>query len=217
MRRAISTSRVLSPSGAGAVVKTHEDAVRPQVDVGSVILQVGELGDGLHEAGPDGKQIGGEERTGSTVRNPPITATPLEKRKARRRRGPELGGGVRRQGTRTLNRCLKSAGRPLPPPAAMARRLLSPGRAHRRCPRVTVRYRPLAAPARPNLGGAPRAWEAPRTAPDGLILQLRGQVDGPWLSVGDRCRPRRRARSGHGRQDDVARSLAEAATSWAGG
>jgi hypothetical protein len=29
----------------------------------------------------------------------------------------------------------------------------------------------------------------PRTAPDRLILQLRGQVDGPWVSVGDRCRP----------------------------
>jgi hypothetical protein len=38
----------------------------------------------------------------------------------------------------------------------------------------------------------------PRTAPDGLILQVGGHRHRPWLSVDDRCRPIFRARRGHG-------------------
>jgi hypothetical protein len=40
----------------------------------------------------------------------------------------------------------------------------------------------------------------PRTAPDGLILQLGGHGQCPWLSVDDRCRPMLRARRGHVRR-----------------
>jgi hypothetical protein len=63
----------------------------------------------------------------------------------------------------------------------------------------------------------------PRTAPDGLILQLGGHGQCPWLSVDDRCRPMLRARRGHVRRgrrsskDDVARSLLATVASWIGG
>jgi hypothetical protein len=40
----------------------------------------------------------------------------------------------------------------------------------------------------------------PRTAPYGLIPQLRARTDRPWLSVNDHCRPTLRAHRGHGRQ-----------------
>ena len=52
---------------------------------------------------------------------------------------------------------------------------------------------------------------------DGLILQLGGHADRPWLSLDDRCDPMLRAQWGHGRQDDIARSLEAMVASWAGG
>jgi hypothetical protein len=53
----------------------------------------------------------------------------------------------------------------------------------------------------------PRAWEAPRATPHGLILQVGGHADRPWLSMDDRCRPMLRARGGTVGEDNVARSL----------
>jgi hypothetical protein len=40
----------------------------------------------------------------------------------------------------------------------------------------------------------------PRAAPDGLVLQLGGHGQRPWLSVDDRWEPMLRARRGHGRR-----------------
>jgi hypothetical protein len=62
----------------GGGEQPHEHAVQPQVDVGSVVVQAGELGDGLHEAGSGGERPGGEEGAGPAVRDPPVS-TPLEK------------------------------------------------------------------------------------------------------------------------------------------
>jgi hypothetical protein len=68
--------------------------IRPHVDVGSVILQV--------EVWRPGVRWWSRRRPAGPTAN---QAT----RKARRRRGPELGGGGAPPGTRTPNRCLKSA------------------------------------------------------------------------------------------------------------
>ena len=57
----------------------------------------------------------------------------------------------------------------------------------------------------------------PRTAPDGVILQLSGSGDEPWLSVGDRWKPMVRARWGHGRRERTRLGLVAMVTSSAGG
>jgi hypothetical protein len=57
----------------------------------------------------------------------------------------------------------------------------------------------------------------PRTAPDGLVLQLGGPGQRPWLSMDDRCRPMCRARWGTASENDAARSVPATVTSWAEG
>jgi hypothetical protein len=47
----------------------------------------------------------------------------------------------------------------------------------------------------------------PRTAPDGLVLQLGGPGQRPWLSVDDRCRPMRRHVGGAAGENDAAPSV----------
>jgi hypothetical protein len=57
----------------------------------------------------------------------------------------------------------------------------------------------------------------PRPAPDRLILRFGGHGQRPWLSVDDRRRPLRRARRGHGGEDQPRSSVAATLTSSTGG
>ena len=73
------------------------------------------------------------------------------------------------------------------------------------CPWLSAAFRSFAARLRPQRG-PPRAWEASSDRSVGLILQLGGHEQRPWLSVDDRRRPLRRACRGHGGEERRARA-----------
>jgi hypothetical protein len=80
----------------------------------------------------------------------------------------------------------------------------------------------LSAAARLRPGCGPSAahrelGKHPRPGHGGLLMQLSRCGDGPLLSVNDGCGPMRRARRGHGREDEGRSGVAAMVTSSTGG